>query len=323
MEKFLHCCLDSVTQQDVPNSLEIIVVNDGSTDCSLSIINEYAQKNPYNITVINKPNGHYGSCINAALKIATGKYFRILDADDWIDTNNLIQFLKKIESVNVDLIITPRTEFKGDLKKTYALKNTPSIILSKDEFQNIPYDELDGILSMHSMTYSLSFLRKNKLKLQEGICYTDTEYYLHPLDKINNFLYLDYNLYQYRLGREGQSMDLEVQKANRHQMFMILSRILDELFPQKNKIVYKRIQTLLQVYFGMLLFNVPLTKDDQQDMLILYNKMQSTEAPIWKSLNKSLFYIPYLWKITGKNMYLYTKFKNFLGVRNIFLKVHD
>ena len=95
MSAYLCRCLDSVTRDDVPDTLELIVVNDGSTDNSLSIMQEYAKKRPDIINIIDKTNGHYGSCVNAALKVATGKYFRILDADDWLDTEQLIQFLKK------------------------------------------------------------------------------------------------------------------------------------------------------------------------------------------------------------------------------------
>ena len=83
MEKYLPACLDSVTDELIGDSLEVIVVNDGSTDRSPDIIRQYEQKRPDLIKVIDKPNGHYGSCVNAGLAVATGKYFKILDADDW------------------------------------------------------------------------------------------------------------------------------------------------------------------------------------------------------------------------------------------------
>ena len=142
METYLHRCLESVACEDVPNSLELIVVNDGSTDSSLTIMQEYAKKRPDIVKIVNKANGHYGSCVNAALKIATGKYFRILDADDWFDTEQLIQFLEKTKTIDVDLIITPRTEHRQDRIVTYSMKDIPNGILSKDAFDKIPYDNL-------------------------------------------------------------------------------------------------------------------------------------------------------------------------------------
>lgn len=320
MEAYLQRCLDSVTRDDVPSSLELIVVNDGSTDGSLAIMQKYAKKRPDIVNIIDKPNGHYGSCVNAALKVATGKYFRILDADDWFDTEQLIHFLKSAESIDVDLIMTPRTEHHQDHIATYSMKDMPSIILSKDDFNKIPYGNLVNLLSMHSMTYSLSLLKSLELKLQEGICYTDTEFYLLPLEYIKNFIYLPQNLYQYQLNRSGQSMDFEVFKKNRHQFFMVLKRILDEKASSVDRITQKRIQSLLETYYGMQLFEIPLTSSDHEDMLFLRNKIKSFTIKHWEELNKKLFYTPYLWEKTKINMIFYTRIKRFFGISRIFFR---
>lgn len=320
MEAYLRRCLDSVTREDVPSSLELIVVNDGSTDTSLAIMQEYAQKRPDIVNIIDKSNGHYGSCVNAALGIATGKYFRILDADDWFDTDQLIRFLRSAEAIDVDLIMTPRTEHRQDRIVTYSMKDMPSIILSKADFDKIPYGNLINLLSMHSMTYNLSLLKSLELKLQEGICYTDTEFYLLPLEYIKTFIYLPQNLYQYQLNRDGQSMDFEVFKKNRHQFFIVLKRILEEKASSVDTITQKRIQSLLETYYGMLLFEIPLTPSDQEDMLVLRNKIRDFTVKHWEQLNKKLFYTPYLWEKTGTNMFFYTKIKKLLGISRIFFR---
>ena len=320
MSAYLCRCLDSVTRDDVPDTLELIVVNDGSTDNSLSIMQEYAKKRPDIVNIIDKTNGHYGSCVNAALKVATGKYFRILDADDWLDTEQLILFVKNVEAIDVDLIITPRTEHRQDRIVTYSMKDMSNKILSKDAFHKIPYDNLIHLLSMHSMTYSLPFLKTLKLQLQEGICYTDTEFYLLPLEHIKKFIYLPQNLYQYQLNRDGQSMDFEVFKKNRHQFFKVLKRILEEKTSSIDTITQKRIQSLLETYYGMLLFEIPLTSSDQEDMLVLRHKIKSFTFKHWEKLNKKLFYTPYLWEKTGKNMFFYTKIKKIFGISRIFFR---
>lgn len=87
MEKLLTRCLDSLLildNEDLFKKLEVIVVNDGSKDKSLHIARKYELKYPEVYKVIDKPNGNYGSCINVGIKNATGKYFRILDADDFL-----------------------------------------------------------------------------------------------------------------------------------------------------------------------------------------------------------------------------------------------
>ena len=83
MEAYLGRCVDSLLAEEVIDKLEIIIVNDGSKDRTLEIANAYRDRYPQSVVVVDKPNGHYGSTVNAALKVATGRYFRLLDADDW------------------------------------------------------------------------------------------------------------------------------------------------------------------------------------------------------------------------------------------------
>ena len=90
MEKYLDKCLTSlIVSDDKMPLLEVLVINDGSKDRSSEIAHSYEQKYPQTFRVIDKENGNYGSCINRGLKEATGKYVKVLDADDWFDTNNL------------------------------------------------------------------------------------------------------------------------------------------------------------------------------------------------------------------------------------------
>lgn len=86
MEKYLNKCLDSLLIKTGLEYLEVIVVNDGSSDSSLSIAQAYQQKYPDVFVIIDKTNGNYGSCINAGLPVAKGKYIKILDADDSFST---------------------------------------------------------------------------------------------------------------------------------------------------------------------------------------------------------------------------------------------
>lgn len=84
MEKYINQCLDSLMVQGMER-LEVIVVNDGSKDGSLAIARTYESRYPQIFCVINKENGNYGSCINCGLSKATGRYIRVLDADDFLE----------------------------------------------------------------------------------------------------------------------------------------------------------------------------------------------------------------------------------------------
>lgn len=318
MELYLRDCLNSVTREDVPDSLEVIVVNDGSTDSSLSIMREYEVKRPDIIKIIDKKNGHYGSCINAALKIATGKYFRPLDSDDWFNTDAIIELLSKLETYSVDFIVTQRTEILNHHKKTYTLNNTISNqILNKKQLGKT-FEDADGILSMHSLTFSLDLLKRIHLQLTEGVCYTDTEYYIIPLLHSNNFVFFDLDLYQYRLGRDNQSMNEIVFKKNRHQLITVLNNILKKNSLQIDSHEYTRLKWLFFNYIVMVLFECPRKKEDDNDLKETYDLLKKKNPLLLQEIDRKMHHAMSLWKKTGFHLYYYTKIKSFFGIKNIF-----
>lgn len=153
------------------NTLEVIIVNDGSTDSSLAIAKQYENKRPDIIKIIDKQNGNYGSCVNAGLAQATGKYFRILDADDWFDTQALAEFLKKLETCETDLVLTLIAEniFQGEKmieEKKYAFQSiqkdhiyqADQFLIHQNSFENefrMPWHDLqdfhfEGMQAIHA-----------------------------------------------------------------------------------------------------------------------------------------------------------------------------
>lgn len=317
MEQYLPQCLDSITHEDIPNSLEAIVVNDGSTDHSLEIAKTYQQRRPDIIKIIDKPNGHYGSCINAGLKTAQGKYFRPLDADDWFNTEALAKFLKRLESTNADLIITPRTEISIK-KRVFSLNITEGCLYEINILRKKNFHEVDGIFSMHSMTYKSSLLKEHQLSLSEGVCYTDTEYYLIPLQYTKNFIYFNLELYQYRLGREGQSMEAEQYEKNRHHLVKVLNSILEKTNFHPNSMEYNRILGIAKDYYGMVLFDVVTNNTDKKDIHLLSNFIKRKQPYLWKEINRALYFFPFISNITGINFNIYSKFKKIIGRRSLF-----
>ena len=114
MEELLPACLDSLVGSAAAAALDVVVVNDGSRDSSLAIANEYAARYSDVVRVIDKPNGNYGSTINAALPTLKGEYVKILDADDSFDGSRVAEFLAFLRKMQgVDMVVTPFVEIIG------------------------------------------------------------------------------------------------------------------------------------------------------------------------------------------------------------------
>jgi len=208
MQNYLHRCLDSLLLPDKQmEQLEVLVVNDGSKDNSSAIAHEYETKHPKTVRIIDKENGNYGSCINRGLKEATGKYIKILDADDWFDTAEFSRYLDELQTIDADMILTNHqvVDDAGNLTRKYAYDIEPNKLFAFQE-----YTEPGVYFAMHSITYRSEMLRSINYHQTEGISYTDTEWVFYPQHGVKTCIYLPYDVYRYVVGREGQTMDSKV-----------------------------------------------------------------------------------------------------------------
>lgn len=300
MESYLNRCLDSLILEDKNklNKLDIIIVNDGSKDKTSEIAHSYSNKYPNSIKVIDKTNGHYGSCINAALPVATGKYFRILDADDWFDSNSLSFLLTELDHTEVDCICTDYSTHEGDKVTT----NT----LSKSEINNAEID-LHSIclpndtFAMHRLTYKSDFLRSIKYRQTEKVCYTDIEYVYYPLSRAKTFKYIPVSLYQYFIGRDDQSVSFKSFFNNRNHYIPILSRLLSSKEDDTNintngsRILGYVLNLLFSYFLSMqLLVEVP-SKETNRIIRSLLENLKKFYPNIYKNVtNQKIRFIPFV-----------------------------
>ncbi len=207
MEKYLERCLDSVT--GIPNleDVEIIVVNDGSKDRSLEIAKTYEHRFPTSVKVIDKPNGGWGSGINRSIKEATGTYFKSLDSDDWFDTNQLSKFVDVLKNITADLVLSALNEVNehGDIINTRAYDTEfTDKVFGFGQF--LKETTLCG--PIHAITYRTNLLRDNNFLVWEKF-YGDLDYISTPLEHVRTIYQTNLNIYQYFIGREGQSISIE------------------------------------------------------------------------------------------------------------------
>lgn len=209
MERYLTKCLSSliVPDEELLKRMEVLVVNDGSKDNSSKIAHEFETKYPNTFRVIDKENGNYGSCINRGLKEATGKYIKILDADDSFQTSNLAAYMNLLNKTCIDLILTDYelVNAAGDKIETRSFSIPPNEILDIKTHIGSLYR-----IQMHAVTFRTDLLKEMEYVQLEGISYTDAEWVFRPLTQGTTFLYLKKVLYKYLVGRSGQTADLNV-----------------------------------------------------------------------------------------------------------------
>lgn len=212
MEKYLRICLNSLVGISNLNLLEIIVVNDGSKDSSSQIAHEYENLYPGIIIVIDKKNGNYGSCINSALKIITGKYVKILDSDDSFYTENFSGLLNVLSEIDVDLVLNDYVkEFTSGKRIEYKYNLPNNKIL---QFKEIYDTEALYNILMPAITYRTNILKESGYRQTEGIPYTDTEWCFSPMIKVSTIFYYNEFVYRYLMGRDGQTMDPQIYKRS-------------------------------------------------------------------------------------------------------------
>lgn len=222
MAALLPRCVESLAAAGVNELIEAVIVNDGSKDDSLAVAREYESRYPELVTVIDKPNGNYGSTVNAALPLAKGKYVKILDSDDWFDSDALAGFVNELKDTDVDVAVTHFNILHEDGSKELAKYN----VYGKEPFEYGKVYDLDAVLQskairfflMHSLTYRTEMLLKSSYRQSEGISYTDTQWCAYPIFYAKDVVFYDISLYQYNLAREGQTMDPKVIARSLDQM---------------------------------------------------------------------------------------------------------
>lgn len=210
-----------------PERLEVIVVNDGSRDNTLSIARSFEQRYPEVFVTIDKENGNYGSCINAGLKVATGKYVRILDADDYVETKAFEALVDCLENIEADVVV-------NDYKKVYIGGKREDFEYSfpvgkTENIADIYCEESFSTLLLPALTYRTFILKKMGYRQTEGISYTDVEWCYAPMTQMSTLYYFNRPVYMYRMGLEGQTMNPEVFRKRLPQHFQCMHSLLGAL----------------------------------------------------------------------------------------------
>lgn len=260
-EAYMRKCIESllVGGEDV----EILIINDGSTDRTGEIAEEYAAMYPSRVKAVHQENGGHGSAVNTGLEHAEGLYFKVVDSDDWVKESAYLEILETLReliggSTALDMLISNFVYEKEGVKKHKVMKYHHALpknrIFTWDEVKHFRKGQY---ILMHSVIFRTKLLRECGLKLPEHMFYVDNLFVFEPLPYVKSMYYLDVNFYRYYIGREGQSVNEEIMISRIDQQIQVNKIMLDYLvgyLKQKKSAVsrQRRLRTYMVNYLEII-----------------------------------------------------------------------
>lgn len=254
-EKFLDKCIQSMLHPDVLQDIEIIVVNDGSTDRTPEIAVSYCEQYPDTVRLINQGNKGHGGALNTGCAAASGKYLKVIDADDWVVTEHLPSFIQKLSECESDVVLTPHHTIDISSGEVCDWKCYPPEYGKVYTFSDIMQDwgAYERSLTFHGITYRTDFYHKKAERLPEHVFYEDHVYATFPCCYAESITPIDLFIYEYRIGDCSQSVSRQNQLKRRTHMETVLNVMEQryaEMSDSPNRMyVEKKLEGVLLSYF--------------------------------------------------------------------------
>lgn len=275
-EDYIARCLDSILfNKDIIDLLDVIVVNDGSSDNTLKIAEKYQNIYPNSVRVIDKQNGGHGSTVNAGMDIAVGKFFKVIDSDDWVNIRDFARYVKYLGDADADIIVS---NYKKDIlydtstiSFDFSTKNTEPISIENID-SLIGEEDFFFMFSMHSMAIKTEALRKVwKNGLPEKTFYVDQVYVAKALQGAKSYAFTNFDIYRYFIGRPEQSVSGDGFFRHRKDHERVLRTLL-EISEQKNleerikKVYNLQISLMIDTHYKIYLENRNTTSETLKEL---------------------------------------------------------
>ncbi len=206
VERFLNHTIQSFLAESILDQVELLVVDDGSVDRTAAIAEEFQAQYPKTVRKISKENGGHGSTINKGIEVATGRYFKVVDGDDWVNTVDFVKLVNALEHCDSDYVLTNYYEYFEDIKE-----QRPVTFQGLQSGETYPLAAIceKRDLPMHALVMKTALLKSNQILLDEKCFYVDVEYVLFPIPFAKTVTFFDFYVYMYRLALDTQSVSIK------------------------------------------------------------------------------------------------------------------
>ncbi len=298
-EPFLDKCLRSfvIQDQELFEKLQIIVVNDGSPDKSGEIACRYMEKYPGIYEMISKKNGGHGSAINMGVEHAVGAYFKVIDADDWVDTEEFEKFVQVIRNCDADAVISDY--------RTYDIQTNEEILYKASmgdddrcyKLSEIMEQWLDVTWGMtfHGIAYRTEFYRKQSYRLAEKVFYEDQEYATVPMSRAEKVYFTGLCVYVYRIGDVNQSVAGQNQVKRMPHLETVIYKVLEQEEHQNEMAEggadywKKKTAMIVTSYYQIALLKNRNRKGGREHVKILNQNIELNSIDVYKMVKRKCY----------------------------------
>ena len=254
-EAYMERAIDSLLPGG--EDIEIIIVNDGSSDRTQEIAEKYEIKYPDIVRVINQENGGHGEAVNTGLRHASGLYFKVVDSDDWVEQQALFKILGKLKEFveggeRIDMLISNYVYEKLEKKKKKVIDYRSCLPVDRPfGWSEVGHFKSSQNILMLSVIYRTKLLRDCGLELPKHTFYVDNIFVYQPLPAVSKLYYLDVDFYRYYIGREDQSVNEQVMMGRIDQQIKITKIMIDS--HDLTKIRRKQLRKYMAKYLVMMM----------------------------------------------------------------------
>lgn len=291
-QEYMKYCIESLLPGG--EDVELLIVNDGSSDKTTEIANEYAKAYPSIIRAIHQINGGHGEAVNTGIKNATGLYLKVVDSDDWVDTRaylKILNILKEFtnENKSIDMFISNFVYEKEGSKFKKVMKYDDVLPEGKIfTWDDIGKFKKGQYILMHSVIYRTQLLRNCNLVLPKHTFYVDNLFVYVPLKYVKDIYYLNVDFYRYVIGREDQSVNESVMIKRIDQQIKVNKLMIDTVDLQsiENENLYSYMLSYLEiitVVSGILLIRSG-TKQNLEKKKELWKYIKEKDIKVYRSL---------------------------------------
>lgn len=224
-QDYMRHCIETLVPGG--DEVEILIIDDGSTDGTAAIADQLQEQYPTIVRAIHQENAGHGGGVMKGLSLATGLYFKVVDSDDWVDTQvlkDLLALLRRFQETGeeVDMVVSDFVYDKVGARHKKVMRYPHALptgrVLHWEEVGNFPKGHY---LLMHSVIYRTQMLRESGIDLPHHTFYVDNLFVYVPMAKVKTLYYVDRVFYHYFIGREDQSVQEAVMIRRIHQQLRV------------------------------------------------------------------------------------------------------